>query len=117
LALGFSFHAVSGHSWLLVMIMTFSKPLNYIYIYTYIYVYIYTYILETFHIYIYIWDTGTPSYKKLTDPSFHPVIWNEHPTVSREDGPNPQSIWSMAHAHLAVADLGGSFTPKMGDLP
>lgn len=73
LALGFSFHAVSGHSWLLVMIMTFSKPLNYIYTYTHTY-------LKRF-IYIYMgyrdtqlqkadWPELSSSYLEWTSHSF-----------------------------------------------
>lgn len=65
----------------------------------------YTYILETFH--IYIWDTGTPSYKKLTDPSFHPVTGMNIPQFQGRMAQIPRAFgpWPMRSFHPGEDDL------------
>ena len=64
------------------------------------YIYIHTYLKRFIYIYIYMGYRDT-QLQKADRPELSSSYWNEHPTVSREDGPNPQSIWSMAHAQFS----------------
>ena len=120
LALGFSFYVVRGHSWLLAMIMTCSKPLNYTYIYNYIYIYslyiiiyiIICYIYIYIYIYIYMGYRDTQLHKKLTDPSFHPVTGMNIPQFQGRMAQIPTAFGPWPMRILQWPIWGGVSRPK-----